>query len=411
MPKARSRLLIPTALLIVSVGINYVDRSNLSIAAPLLQGSLVTVAQLKWLFSAFFITYSAGQLFSGWIVDHFDVNWVLALGFLGWSLATAATGWAEGFTSILIMRLVVGLGESAAYPAYSKIFSRHFDEKQRGMANALIDCGTKVGPVLGSFLGGMIVADFGWRPLFWFLGFGALLWLPFWFRFMPQKVCPDVERAAQTGPRPTFGDIVRRRDTWATCLGIFCANYLWYFLLTWLPFYLVRERHFSMAKMAWVNALPLGITAAATTVAAAVSYRAIARGASVTRVRKTCVAAGLALATIIVAVPALPNVTAAMAVLMLACIGYGVYTSSHWTITQTLAGPTAVGRWSGIMNFWGNVAGVVAPLVTGWVVDRSGHFFWAFVVIACVTLTGSLNYLFLLGRVEPVNWEKELSRT
>jgi MFS family permease len=127
-------------------------------------------------------------------------------------------------------------------------------------------------------------------------------------------------------------------------------------------------------------------------------------------VRKTCLSAGLALATVIAAVPALPNATAAMAVLMLACVGYGVYTSSHWTTTQTLAGHAAVGRWSGIMNFWGNVAGIVAPLVTGWVVEKSGHFFWAFIIIACVTLTGSLNYLFLLDKVEPVDWERELSR-
>ncbi|HEX3730140.1 MAG TPA: MFS transporter [Opitutaceae bacterium] len=407
--KPRRGLGLPFILLLVSVAINYIDRGNLSIAAPLLQGKMFSVLQLGTLLSAFFWSYAAFQFASGWIVDRFDVNRVLIVGFLFWSLATAATGWATGFGSLLCFRLLVGAGESVAYPAYSKIFSRHLDEKQRGMANALIDCGTKVGPILGTLLGGLLVAHYGWRPLFWILGFGALLWVPCWIRWMPGKA-DGVPETAIIGPVPGYWDIVRRRDAWATCLGLFCANYLWYFLLTWLPTYLFNERHFTMTKVAWLGALPFLLTASATAIAGLVSYRAIARGASTTRVRKTCTGAGLAVTTVIAAVPAVSNVTAAMAILLVACVGYGVYTSSHWAITQTLAGPPAVGKWTGLMNFWGNVPGIIAPQVTGWIVYRTGHFFWAFVVIACVTLAGSLNYIFLLGPVETVDWEKELSR-
>ncbi len=391
------------------MAINYVDRGNLSIAATVLEGKIFSPLQLGTLLSAFFWSYAAFQFVSGWIVDRTDANWTLAIGFLFWSLATAATGWASGFASILVFRVLVGVGESVAYPAYSKIFSRHFDEKQRGMANALIDCGTKIGPLIGTFLGGLLVARYGWQPLFWVLGFGALLWLPFWIKWMPREEARAAEAAPKpAGPLPGYWDIIRRRDAWATCLGLFCANYLWYFLLTWLPSYLVQERHFTISKMAWAGALPYLFTATATAVAGAISYRAIARGASTTRVRKTCTAAGLAVTIVIAAVPAVPSATAAMAILIVACIGYGVYTSSHWAITQTLAGPAAVGKWSGLMNFWGNVPGFIAPQVTGWIVYRTGHFFWAFVVIACVTLVGAFNYLFFLGRVETVDWEREL---
>ena len=134
------------------------------------------------------------------------------------------------------------------------------------------------------------------------------------------------------------------------------------------------------------------------------SDRFIAAGATPTRVRKTCTGAGLGGATIILAVAWVSNPVASMVFLMLGCMSYGVYASSHWAITQTIAGPRAAGRWSGLQNFVGNLAGVTAPAITGFVVDKTGEFFWAFAVSAGVALIGSTMYLFLLGPVEPVVW-------
>ena len=189
-----------------------------------------------------------------------------------------------------------------------------------------------------------------------------------------------------------------------TFAGLFAANYFWYFQLTWLPSYLVQERHYSLETMAIVGAVPLICTALATTTAGLLSFRALARGASPTRVRTFCVSAGLGLATIIVAVPVISDPHLAVAVLSLASMGYGVYTSSHWAATQTIAGPAAAGRWTGLQNFTGNLAGVVAPIVTGAVVQATGHYFWAFAATSAVVLTGSLALAFGLGPVEPVAW-------
>jgi MFS family permease len=123
-------------LLVASVFINYVDRGNLSIAAPLLKNELsISASQLGILFSSFFWTYTALLFFCGWFVDRFDVNRGLALGFLVWSLATAATGWVNGFTMLLIMRLILGMGESVAFPCYSKPFAQLLPEHARGFAN------------------------------------------------------------------------------------------------------------------------------------------------------------------------------------------------------------------------------------------------------------------------------------
>jgi MFS transporter, ACS family, D-galactonate transporter len=392
------------ALLVVSVAINYIDRGNLSIAAPMLKDELgISAARLGILLSAFFWTYAAFQIVSGWLVDRFEVSTVIAGGFLLWSAATAATGLVQGFASLLILRLLLGIGESVAYPCYSKILARHFPEHQRGVANSLIDAGSKCGPALGVLTGGVLMARFGWRPFFIVLGLGSLLWLPLWFRWKPERPAAAATASAEA---PSIGAILRLRSAWATFAGHFCSNYFWYFLLTWLPFYLVRERHFSMNKMATMGALAYLVSAASTTITGWVSDRAILRGVSPTRVRKTCTGAGLALTTISAGVALVPDPRAAMAVLMAACAAYGVYASSHWAITQTLAGPVAAGKWSGLQNFIANLAGVVAPAVTGFVVDRTGQFFWAFIVSAAVALLGGVIYVFVLGPVEPVEWRK-----
>jgi sugar phosphate permease len=207
-----------------------------------------------------------------------------------------------------------------------------------------------------------------------------------------------------SGEVPGIADILRRRAAWATFGGHFCGNYLWYFLLTWLPFYLVRERHFSMSQMASMGSLAYVVSAVATMAAGWLSDRAIAAGVAPTRVRKTCTGFGLGFATIIIGVTVLPNRTASMILLLLACMSYGIFSSSHWAITQTLAGPLAAGKWSGLQKFVANLAGVAASAITGFVVNATGRFFGAFAVCAGVALSGAMIYTFCLGAVEPVNW-------
>jgi ACS family D-galactonate transporter-like MFS transporter len=404
-PALKSRLVWSTTLLlVVSVIINYVDRGNLSVAAPVIKTELhLSPVQLGLLFSVFSWTYAPCQLLSGWLVDRFDANWVLAAGFFLWSAATGVTGLAYGFGGLLALRLLVGVAESTAYPAYSKIFATYFGENHRGIANALIDAGSKVGPACGGLVGAYLIAHFGWRPFFFALGLVALPWIPCWMRWRPRGPAAAAYHAKD---RPTFRAILSHRPAWATFAGLFAANYFWYFLLTWLPSYLVQERHLSMQMMGVGNFVPLMLTAGATTTAGALSYRALARGASPTRVRKFCVSAGLGLATIVVVVPFISDLRVAIAVLSVASMGYGVYTSSHWAITQTMAGPSAVGRWTGLQNFFGNLAGIVAPFVTGVVVQTTGHFFWAFAATSLVVLTGSLACLFGLGTIEPNRWRR-----
>jgi ACS family D-galactonate transporter-like MFS transporter len=389
-------------LLFASIAINYVDRGTLSVAAPLLMREMgLSPSRLGLLLSAFFWTYAGFQSVSGWIVDRVDEKWVLAAGFAVWSVATAACGLAGSFGALFAIRLVIGLGESVAYPCYSKIMVTHYAEGPRGLINSLIDIGSKCGPAIGILACGTAMGRFGWRPVFVMLGLGGLVWLPCWAVWMPRR--PPVV-AHEASESPSLSEILRCRAAWTTFLGLFLFNYLWFFELTWLPSYLVQERHFSMTTMATVGMFPYLLCAASTAISGILSFRALARGASVTRVRKTCLVTGMAGTAIVIMVPLIADVRVAIGVLLLASVFQGIYTSSCWTVTQTMAGPRAVGRWSGIKACIGNLAGIVAPSATGFIVQATRSYFWAFAVAAACALVGACIYLWGIGRIEQVVW-------
>src|SRR5580692_2391270 len=392
-------------LLSVSVLINYVDRGTLAIAAPLLKEDLhLSPSQLGILLSSFFWTYAPFQIVSGWLVDRFNVNWVLAGGFFVWTLATATTGFVHGFQMLLIMRLILGAGESVAFPSYCKILAKHFPEALRGRANSFISAGIAGGPAFGIFFGAMLIGRYGWRPFFIGLGLFSLLWLPPWKIWMPKGPGLDVPSTSQA---PGLLEILRERSAWGTFVGLFAFNYLSYFLLTWLPSYLVNERHFSMQKMGTIGGAAYLLLAVSALLCGWCSDLWIARGGTPTRVRKTFTATGLAISSCscLAVVAFASDARLAVLFLFVTCAGAGLCTANLWAITQTIAGPLAAGKWSGLQNCFGNFAGIIAPALTGFVVQRTGHFFWAFAVTAGVLLAGALSWAFVVGRVEPLRWK------
>src|SRR5262252_7129646 len=168
---------VALTLLVISVFISYVDRGNLSVAAPMLKTEFgLSASRVGLLLSSFFWGYSVCLFVCGWLVDRFDVNRVLALGFFLWSLATAATGLVHGFVALLLMRMLLGMGESVSFPCYSKIFARHLAEHERGFANGVIIAGMKLGPAVGTLGAGLLMTHFGWRPVFLGIGLVSLLW-------------------------------------------------------------------------------------------------------------------------------------------------------------------------------------------------------------------------------------------
>jgi MFS transporter, ACS family, D-galactonate transporter len=408
-PMSRAESLLLT-LLVVSIFINYVDRGNLSIAAPVIENELtLSPVQVGFLLSAFFWTYSLLQLagVSGWLVDLYPVGRVFAFGFLIWSAATIATGFLSGFAALYAARLLLGAGESIAYPCYSRIFASDLQQHHRGRANAFIDAGSKLGPGLGNFLSGMLLVRFGWRWLFILLGLGGLLWLIPWLKWMPRS---KAEQSNRTEELPRIGEMLRLRSAWGTFAGQFCSNYFWYFLLTWLPSYLVKERNFSIQRMAIITSAAFFATAATDVLAGWISDRYIARGVSPTLVRKSFVVGGLIGSGVLLPVAFVSSENACIALLVVACVAFGLYCSNLWAITQTLAGPLMAGRWTSVQNGIANLAGVVAPLVAGFAVRTSGSSKPAFVVTGVIVMTGALAWGLMVGRVEQVPWSKVPSK-
>ena len=209
--------------------------------------------------------------------------------------------------------------------------------------------------------------------------------------------------AHHQGPR--LKEVLQQRSAWGAFFGHFCGNYFWYFLLTWLPMYLVRERKYSMEGMATVGSIAYLADRCRNGDGGMVLRPENRQRRIYNESAKACVTGGLIGATVIIGVSVIHNETVSMALLLVACMSFGVYTSSHWAITQTLAGPLAAGRWTSIQNGIGNLAGIAAPWLTGVVVEKTGAFYLAFVVAGLVALTGAFLWGVVVGPVEMVNWD------
>lgn len=394
-------------LLVASVCINYIDRGNLSVAAELVRGELsLNGRQIGLLLSAFFWTYAAMQIPCGLLIDRYNVYWIFTAGFFLWSGATALTGVGRTFAGLLMLRAILGVAESVAYPAYSKILASGFAERQRGLANGLIDAGSKTGPALGLMIGGTVVAHFGWRAMFVGIGTLSMLWLLPWVFVIPRR---PIDQPIDAQPHtahyvPSLREIFRQRSAWGTFLGLIFSNYAWYFLLTWLPSYLIRERHYSMEKMATLGSIPFWTVAVSAVISGFAADRWIGSGGSPTVVRKTFAVTGLTLTTLVVPAAFVHSATVALVLLAAGGVAFGMYTANLWAITQTLAGPAAAGKWTGIQNGFGNLSGIAAPYITGWIVDKTGSFYYAFITVGVVLLLGAYSFLNIVKDVRPVTW-------
>jgi MFS family permease len=390
-------------LLAVAVFINYVDRGNLATAAPLIRDELhLSNTQLGVLLSAFFWSYTPGQILAGWLAEKINAYRTLALGLAIWSAATAGSGLVGSFTALIMLRLVLGLGESAAFPCSSKIFAEHLPAQKLGSANGLISVGLALGPAFGTFAGGMLMAHAGWRSTFLVFGLASMLWLAPWLRATRQASShADANKADGV---PSFFAILGQVRAWGASLGHFSANYSLYFVISWLPLYLVKVRGFSVSQMAELGGVVYVIYAISAQTTGWLSDRWMKAGASSTRVRKTFLVCAHAGTAVCMVVCAMGGPSLSIAGLLASGIFFGCCTPHMYAVAQTLAGPRAGGKWMALQNCVGNLAGITAPLVTGIVVDRTGSFGLAFLAAAGVALAGAFCWGVVIRRIDAVDW-------
>lgn len=390
-PKRPARHAAMTALVVIAVLVNYVDRGNLALAAPLLTKEWhLSASQLGLLLSAFFWTYMLLQIPAGWLVDRFDAGTALAAGFLMWTVATAMTGLVGSFGALLAMRLVLGAGEAIVFPANSKIYSECIEEKDRGFANGLVTAAIHGGTAVGTLGGGLLMARFGWRATFIATGLIALAWLPPWLRHKP-KLAREQKEPRQV---PGMLAIAGLRQFWGAAIGHCCSNYLLYFLMSWLPYYLVQERHLSMTSMTGTATLLYAVTSVSAIVSGWAADVQIRSGVAVCLARKWTMTAGLLIATAALLGCAGAGQGNYLFWLTAIAVGTGTSGSGVFAMGQTLAGARVAGRWVGMQNCFANLSGVAGPALIGVLVERTGSFRAAFAVSAGIALMGVVAWVF-----------------
>jgi MFS transporter, ACS family, D-galactonate transporter len=423
-PRSKVRWVV-AGLMWSAIAINYIDRTVLSAAAPHLQSEFhLGAMEMGIVMSAFFWSYALLQLPAGMLADRFGQKIVLGMAVFWWSLATAVTGLASGFKSLVALRVMLGVGEAGSYPSNAGIATRWFPRQERATVAGIFDSGSKLGGAVALPLIAWLLAVFDWKVTFAITGALGLIWCVVWvlvFKNSPadhRRVSAselDYIRADEEAPREggaaladvPWYQLFAHRNTWAMCIGFFMINYNSYFFITWLPTYLVKERGMSMMEMGFMASLPLILSMVVEIFAGWASDRVYASGRlSLTATRKLFLIVGLLMASSIGFAAFAASPLVAVALLCVAKSGTTVAASQVWALPGDVAPRNMVSRVAGIQNTVSNMGGVVGPVVTGAIVASTGSFVAALLFSSALIVIAMLNYLFLLGKVEPIQFNQ-----
>ncbi|MCS7314177.1 MAG: MFS transporter [Bryobacterales bacterium] len=391
------------ALLVAAMILAYAQRGAISVAAPfLMKDTGLTPAGMGLLLSAFFWAYSFLQVPAGWLVDRLGVRRAYAAGFAFWSLASAATAYATNLLSLIVVRVMLGVGQAVAFPASARAVANWFQPRERGSVTAAYLTGVRLGQALVSAVGGLFLASRGWKAFFLWTGLLPMIWLLPWWRLLGRVE----SRAAgePTGPpAPRLSlvrsiGLLRQRTVLGIFLGFFAYDYVWFLFVTWLPGYLVVERGFGPKEMGFYSSVPyLGMSVVIVLAGLAGDWL-IRRGLPETAVRKTFIVAGLGIACLVAPAGLVEDKMLAVWLLTLSICALGLASPNTWTLTQAMCERSIVGTVSGIQNFGGNVGGILAPAVTGYIAQATGSFALALGLAALISLLGIAAYLGLISR-------------
>jgi len=375
-----NRRWIVLTLIFIGIVINYIDRGNLSIAAPsIMRDFAIPPAMMGLVLSTFFWTYALFQIPSGALVDRFGIRRAYAAGFLVWSLASAAIAFSRSTGDIIAMRLVLGLAESIAPLASLSFIRRNFAGKDQGLPTSIYIAGQNIGPALGALVGAILLDQFGWRMMFAITGLGALIWLPGWLIAAPAdgpQEAPPVEPVEVEPPAAggwIWRAVLAHPAFWAMSFCILLAAYYWYFVLTWVPSYLILSRGFSTLGMGRVVSTAM-FTMAIVNVVAGRAGDFLAARIGVLRARVWFGAVGYVGTAVILLLLVIPDRAWALPILTFSLCATGIGNSNFWTIAQYVPPPNLVGRTIGYLNTVSQIAGVAAPVVTGYLLGPHREF-------------------------------------
>lgn len=409
MNDSRRRVGVFFALLLLTM-INYVDRINLSVAAtPLGAAFHLSPVAMGYLFSSFLWTYVLFLIPAGLAIDRWGTRVVTAVCVGVWSVAAMLTGAAGTFTTLIATRLGLGAGEAATYPAGGRVVREWAPRSERGLATAILNAGAFAGPALGAAFVGWLVSAVGWRGSFVVTGAIGLVWMLGWLAWyrVPEgaRWLGAVERAkilaerdagptldaAPIAPRTALAALLRSRTMWALMLTQGCANYTQYLFLTWLPSYLQAAHGLDVLRTGLFTAVPYAVTFVMLLVLGNVSDRVLTSAAIAQGKRRNLVASALVVSSVILIAP-LTHATwliLALISISLTCMATAVTMNVTLTI-DLLRDARSAGLAVSLLILGGNVFGIFAPIVTGYVVASGLGYAGAFVIAGVLLLAGAL---------------------
>ena len=408
-------------LLGAGVIVNFLDRVNLSVAITPLKAEFgLSMIAVGYLLSSYSWTYILLQLPSGPVLDHFGVRPVIRVSTFLWSVASFATGLARSFAGMIGARLLLGVAEAPTFPGNAKAIGVWFPHNERGLATAIFDSSAKFASAIGIPLVAIVVHNWGWRMSFVFTGALSLVYFGlFWWIYrdpsddrslslaerehiaIGSAEEPTASSAGQGGASLWY--LLRRKKVWGLALGMAAYNYNFYLFLTWLPGYLSTALHLDILRSGLFTSIPwLAATVSDLVVGGWLVDYLIRKGRDSTRVRQTILVFGLVLGLAVAGATRTSDPRVAIMWISIALCGLAASAPVGWSIPGLIAPPGSTARVASIMNFVANLPGVLAPVITGYLVGNSQSFGRAFLAAAAVLMGGIASYLLLLGKIERI---------
>jgi len=401
-------------LLVIAMINSYIDRGNISMAAPLITEFFNLDAEMKgWIFSSFLLGYALMQVPAGMLVDKFGIKRTYTIAFIVWGLTAACFGIATAFWHLIALRILLGVWESISGPAGNAYVGRYFAQHERGFATGLLLSGSKFGPAIGAVLAGALLANFSWQMLFILCGLVPLVWVLPWLYFYNKQEKIEAKQQPEEGTLENktseasntvpLTKLLKNTKIQGIILGYICYGYAWFLYISWLPSYLFDELGFSIKETGWWSGFTYGVLAIVVIAAGYASDVFIRRGHCASKVRKSFVVAGFLAGSLILPVPFIEDPQHVMYMILIAISGMGLATANTWAISQTIAPRGCIGTVAGIQNFAAAFGGFFAPIITGYIIALTGSYMAAFVIAGILMMVAILSYVFLVGKVEPIN--------
>ena len=403
-------------LLFIAGIINYLDRSALSVAAPLVMKDLsLTPADLGLIFSSFFVGYAAFNFIGGWASDKLGGKRVFTLAMGVWAAFCALTAAATGFVSLLVIRVCFGVGEGPLSSTMNKVVNNWFPHREAASAVGFANCGTPLGGAIAGPVVGLMAVALGWKAAFVAIGLIGFVWLFFWVRLATEtpREHPTIsagelheiegDRAAPSAALPVqpLGFYLKQPVVLATGLAFFGYNYILFFFLTWFPSYLTMAQHLSIKDMSIATVLPWVLGFCGLAVGGALSDAVFRRTGRALFARKLVLTVCLSLAAVSVALAGLVTTVGSALLLMSAAVFFLYLTgSTYWAILQDTVRGENIGGVGGFIHMIANCAGIIGPAVTGFIVQSTGVFTSAFVLAGGIAILGVLCVLVFVKPIE-----------